>query len=142
MYFWKKSDCLCCSLNLIKKPAKSLGQFLKTNFAFETFQIFVYFWKKICFKENLVIKRLIQSPKLDYGIVENVMKQLILKVYQNNSFLKHIYTKKNMVLMLKNTILKDQKFMTWNTSSIILLNILEMNIFIWLNLDVYMIQNI
>ena len=46
--------------------------------------------------------------KLDYGIVIYVIKQLLLKTNQNIFILKHINTKNNMVLLLKNVIFFTQ----------------------------------
>ena len=45
---------------------------------------------------------MLYGTKLSYGIVIYVIKQLILKVNQNIISLKHINTKKHMVLLLNN----------------------------------------
>ena len=50
-------------------------------------------------------------------------------------FLKHIYTKKNMVLLLKIKTIKNQNLMKWIIYSMILVKLIEIIIVIHLNID-------
>ena len=57
-------------------------------------------------------------------------------------FLKHMHAKEHMVMLLKNLYLLIQTLMMWIIYSMMLLKIVERNIFIHLNIDMFMISNL
>ena len=79
--------------------------------------------------------------KLNYGFVKYVIKQLGVLVNQTILILKHIYSKKNVVSLLKNKKFLNQKLEKKNICLKMLVKSVDIIFSILLNIYVFMIWN-